>query len=132
MRTLVHDMSTAAGTGPARLAALGLSAADFDFVLSGADALPAVVDAVSGEIDVLVDGGIRRGTDVVKALALGAKAVMVGRPILWGLAVDGATGVQRVLELLLDELATALVLTGAGAVGALGPDDVLPAPWARP
>ena len=103
-----------------------------DTVLSGADALPAVVDAVSGEIDVLVDGGIRRGTDVVKALALGAKAVMVGRPILWGLAVDGATGVQRVLELLLGELATALVLTGAGAVDALGPDDVLPAPWARP
>jgi isopentenyl diphosphate isomerase/L-lactate dehydrogenase-like FMN-dependent dehydrogenase len=103
-----------------------------DTVLSGADALPAVVDAVAGEIDVLVDGGIRRGTDVVKALALGAKAVMVGRPILWGLAVDGATGVQRVLELLLGELATALVLTGAGAVGALGPDDVLPAPWARP
>ena len=60
----------------------------------------------------LVDGGIRRGTDVVKALALGARGVLVGRPLTWGLAVAGGDGAQHVLETLLDELANALVLTG--------------------
>ena len=61
-----------------------------DTVLSGADALAPIAEAVAGRIDVLVDGGIRRGTDVAKALALGARAVLVGRPVTWGLAVDGA------------------------------------------
>ena len=72
-----------------------------DTVVSGTDALPEVVAAVGDRVDVLVDGGIRRGTDVIKALALGARAVMVGRPVLWGLAVDGADGARRVLEILL-------------------------------
>lgn len=76
------------------------------------DALPAVAEAVDGRIEVLVDGGVRRGTDVVKALALGARAVAVGRPVLWGLAVDGQRGVERVLTLLRDELDTALALCG--------------------
>ena len=67
----------------------------------GADALAPVVDAVGDRLEVLVDGGIRRGTDVLKALALGARAVMVGRPVLWGLAVDGAAGARRVIEILL-------------------------------
>jgi 4-hydroxymandelate oxidase len=84
-----------------------------DTVLAGAEALPAVVDEVGGELDVLVDGGVRRGTDVVKALALGARAVMVGRPVLWGLAVAGSEGVRRVLEILLAELDTSLALAGA-------------------
>ena len=61
----------------------------------------------------LVDGGIRRGTDVLKALALGARAVLIGRPVLWGLALDGADGVQRVLEILLAEFDNALALAGA-------------------
>jgi 4-hydroxymandelate oxidase len=61
---------------------------------------------------VLMDGGIRRGTDVVKALALGAQAVLAGRPTLWGLAVGGAEGVQHVLELLRDEIELALALCG--------------------
>ena len=63
-----------------------------DTVLSAADALPAIVDAVGDRLEVIVDGGVRRGTDVLKALALGARAVMVGRPLLWGLSVDGAAG----------------------------------------
>ncbi len=75
--------------------------------------LPVVIDAVGERVDVLVDGGIRRGTDVVKALALGARAVMLGRPVLWGLAVDGANGAANVIELLLAELRTALALAGA-------------------
>jgi 4-hydroxymandelate oxidase len=101
-----------------------------DTVLSGADALPAVVDAVGEQVDVLVDGGIRRGTDVLKALALGARAVMIGRPALWGLAVDGADGARRVLEILLGELDTALALAGAPHATDLDRSFLTRAPWA--
>lgn len=83
-----------------------------DGAIATIDALEEVVQAVNGQADVLVDGGIRRGTDVLKALALGAKAVLVGRPVLWGLAVAGAAGVQQVLELLRDELDLAMALSG--------------------
>jgi len=74
--------------------------------------LPSIVDAVGGKIPILIDGGFRRGTDVLKALAIGAKAVMVGRPPLWGLGAFGQPGVQRVLELLQTELALAMGLSG--------------------
>jgi 4-hydroxymandelate oxidase len=80
------------------------------------DALPEVVEAVNGRVPVLVDGGIRRGGDVIKALALGAKAILIGRPFLWGLAAFGQDGVQRVVELLQGELRIALGLSGAGTV----------------
>ena len=76
------------------------------------DALPAVVAAVAGQVEVLVDGGVRRGSDVVKALALGARAVLLGRPVLWGLALDGAAGVAAVLGHLRGELDLAMALCG--------------------
>ncbi|MBO3752823.1 alpha-hydroxy-acid oxidizing protein [Streptosporangiaceae bacterium NEAU-GS5] len=76
------------------------------------DRLPVIADAVAGEIALLVDGGVRRGTDVVKALALGAQAVGIGRPALWGLAAAGQEGVARVLDLLRRELVNALTLCG--------------------
>src|SRR4030095_14296039 len=76
-------------------------------------ALPEVVEAIGGRAEVYVDGGIRRGTDVLKALALGARAVMVGRPVLWGLAVDGEAGVSAVLGLLRKEVDLAMALSGA-------------------
>ncbi|MCU0426163.1 MAG: alpha-hydroxy-acid oxidizing protein [Candidatus Kapabacteria bacterium] len=76
------------------------------------DALSAVVDSAGIMADVMLDGGVRRGTDVLKALALGAKAVFLGRPILWGLAVEGEQGVKRVLEILRDELDLAMALCG--------------------
>jgi 4-hydroxymandelate oxidase len=76
------------------------------------DVLPEVVEAVEGRVDVLVDGGIRRGSDIMKTLGLGAKAVLVGRPYLWGLAVDGEAGVRRVMELLRDDLALTMALCG--------------------
>jgi 4-hydroxymandelate oxidase len=76
------------------------------------DALPLVVEKVAGRFPVLVDGGIRRGTDVVKALALGATAVQIGRPYLWGLGVAGAAGVARVVEILRKELEMAMALLG--------------------
>jgi 4-hydroxymandelate oxidase len=101
-----------------------------DTVLSGADALPAIVDEVGDEIDVLVDGGIRRGTDIVKALALGARAVCVGRPVIYGLAVGGAAGVQRVIEILLGEFDNALGLSGCPVATELDRSFVTRAPWA--
>jgi isopentenyl diphosphate isomerase/L-lactate dehydrogenase-like FMN-dependent dehydrogenase len=90
-----------------------------DGALASGDALPEVVDAVDGRAAVLVDGGIRRGVDVAIALALGADAVLVGRPALWGLAAAGADGAGRVLELLRDELELALALCGCASPGDL-------------
>ena len=87
-------------------------ARNLDTVPATIDALPAVVEAVDGRIPVLMDGGVRRGTDVVKALALGAKAVLVGRPYLWGLSVSGADGVQSVMRILRSELQSAMALCG--------------------
>jgi len=84
------------------------------------DVLPRITDAVAGRAEVLVDGGVRRGVDVLKALALGARAVLVGRPVLWGLAVDGEAGVRRILEILEQELDLALALAGTPDVGDLG------------
>jgi isopentenyl diphosphate isomerase/L-lactate dehydrogenase-like FMN-dependent dehydrogenase len=92
-----------------------------DGVVSSIEALPAIVAAVAGRCEVYLDGGIRRGTDVLKALALGARAVLVGRPILWGLAVDGASGVQRVLEILRTELERALQLAGCASLASVSP-----------
>lgn len=103
-----------------------------DRVLPTALALPEVVAEVGSEVDVLVDGGVRRGVDVVTALALGARAVLFGRPLLWGLAVGGAAGAQRVLELLVGEVETALALLGVPRAVDLTPDAVTPAPCRWP
>jgi 4-hydroxymandelate oxidase len=85
-----------------------------------------IADAVAGRVPLLLDGGIRRGTDVAKALALGAQAVAIGRPVLWGLAVAGEAGVGRVLELLRRELVNALTLLGVGSPAELTRDQVEP------
>ena len=85
-------------------------------------ALPRVADAVADRVPVMVDGGIRRGTDVVKALCLGARAVLIARPYLWGLAVGGAQGVERVLALLRGEVERTLALLGRPSPRALGRD----------
>ncbi len=90
------------------------------------DALPGVVDAVEGRAEVFIDGGVRRGTDVIKAVARGASAVMVGRPVLWGLAVDGERGVERVLGILRDEIDNAMALCGCTSVADIGPDLLRP------
>lgn len=83
-----------------------------DGAIATIDALNQVVAAVGEKVEVLMDGGIRRGTDILKALGLGAKAVLVGRPVLWGLAVAGVSGVQHVIEILRDELDLAMALSG--------------------
>ncbi len=125
-----QDARLAADHGAAGVIVSNHGGRQLDTVLSGADALPEVAEAVGGQIDVLVDGGIRRGTDVVKALALGARAVLIGRPALWGLSVNGAAGVQHVLELLLAEVQNALTLVGAPRTAELDRSFVTPAPWA--
>ena len=95
--------------------------------LHALDALPAIVEAVSGRAEVLVDGGVRRGTDVLKALALGARAVLVGRPILWGLALGGEDGVRHVLELLRAELSLDLMLCGLSSPAEIDRSLLVPA-----
>ena len=93
-----------------------------DGAIATLDALVEVVAAVGGRCPVIVDGGIRRGTDVLKALALGADAIAIGRPQMYGLAIGGAGGVQRVVELLRAELDLAMALVGAPALADLTPD----------
>jgi len=83
-----------------------------DGAIATIDAVAEIVAAVGDRAEVLMDGGIRRGTDILKALALGAKAIPIGRPVLWGLAVAGETGVQHVIEILRDELSLAMALSG--------------------
>jgi 4-hydroxymandelate oxidase len=89
---------------------------NLDRVPATIDALPRVVDAVGGRIPVMLDSGIRRGTDVLMALALGAKAVFIGRPYIYGLALGGAKGVERVISILRDELERAMALTGRRSI----------------
>jgi isopentenyl diphosphate isomerase/L-lactate dehydrogenase-like FMN-dependent dehydrogenase len=84
-----------------------------------------VVEAVGEEIEVLIDGGIRRGSDVVKALALGARAAMIGRAYLWGLAANGEAGVANVLEIMRAGIDETLHALGRESIGELSPDDVL-------
>ena len=88
-------------------------------------ALPPIVAAVGGDLEVLMDGGIRRGSDVVKAVALGARAVMIGRAYLWGLAANGQAGVENVLDILRNGIDSALLALGRSSVTELTPTDVL-------
>jgi heme/flavin dehydrogenase (mycofactocin system) len=90
--------------------------------------LPAIADAVGGQIEVLLDSGIRRGSDVVKAIALGARAVLIGRAYLWGLAANGQAGVENVLDILRSGIGSALLGLGRSATTELTPDDVVVPP----
>jgi 4-hydroxymandelate oxidase len=125
------DARLAAEHGAAGVIVSNHGGRQLDGVVSSADALPEVVQAVGDRLDVLVDGGIRRGTDVIRALALGARAVLIGRPVVNGLAVGGAEGVQRVLDILLAEFDNALGLVGAPRAADLDSGFITPAPWAR-
>ena len=95
-----------------------------DTTFATIEVLPEVVDAVDGKIEVYMDGGIRRGSDVFKALALGARAVLIGRPLFWGLAVDGENGVRSVLDMLRDELDATMGMCGKTTVGSIGRDSL--------
>jgi len=123
------DAARAVDVGAAGVIVSNHGGRQLDTVLSGADALPPIVDAVDSRADVLVDGGIRRGWDVAKALALGADAVLVGRPLLWGLARDGQPGVEAVLRQLLAEFDGSLALLGCPRARDLDTSYVTRAPW---
>lgn len=114
-----EDAALAVQHGAAGVVVSNHGGRQLDCAVATADALPEVVDAVEGRGTVLVDGGLRRGTDVAVALALGADAVLVGRPALWGLAAGGETGAQRVLELLRAELELVLALCGCASPAGL-------------
>jgi isopentenyl diphosphate isomerase/L-lactate dehydrogenase-like FMN-dependent dehydrogenase len=125
-----EDAALAVEHGAAGIVVSNHGGRQLDRCLATADALPEAVDAVDGRAPVLVDGGIRRGVDVAIALALGADAVLVGRPGLWGLAVGGEAGAQRVLELLREELELTLALCGCASPAELSRSHLRRAPAA--
>ncbi|UPK73792.1 alpha-hydroxy-acid oxidizing protein [Nocardioidaceae bacterium SCSIO 66511] len=116
------DAVVAVDAGAAAVIVSNHGGRNLDSGLSTIRALPGVVAAVQGLVPVLLDGGVRRGTDVLKALALGADAVLVGRPVLWGLTVAGADGVHAVLELVRRELAMAMALCGVHRIADIDAD----------
>ncbi|HEV3037193.1 MAG TPA: alpha-hydroxy acid oxidase [Candidatus Angelobacter sp.] len=111
-----EDTKRALDTGVSGLIVSNHGARNLDTLPSTAEALPRVAEAINGKLPLLVDGGIRRGTDVLKALALGAKAVLIGRPYLYALAHAGAAGVARAIEILRTELLMAMALTGCTSI----------------
>ena len=125
-----EDASLAVEHGAAGVVVSNHGGRQLDCVLATAEALPEVVDAIEGRAAVLVDGGVRRGTDVAIALALGADAVLIGRPAIWGLAVGGEAGALQVLELLRTELELALALCGCDSPAGLSRAHVRRAPAA--
>ena len=106
------DAQRAVASGVAGIIVSNHGGRQLDTVPAGIEALPYIMDVVEDAVEVLVDGGVRRGTDILKALALGARAVLIGRPVLWGLAVDGQAGVERVFNILRTEYDIALALSG--------------------
>ncbi len=118
----------------ARAVALGIEAVivsnhggrQLDDVPAAIHALPGVAEAVAGRAEVILDGGVRRGTDVIKALALGATACSLGRPFLWGLSAGGTAGVSRAIEIVRGELDNAMTLLGTPTLEAITPDHLRP------
>ncbi|MGY1746422.1 pre-mycofactocin synthase MftD [Blastococcus sp. SYSU D00695] len=128
----VDDAKRAIDAGATAISVSNHGGNNLDGTPASIRALPAVAEAVGDQIEVLLDGGIRRGSDVAKALALGARAVMIGRAYLWGLAANGQAGVENVLDLLRDGLGSALVGLGHPSIADLSRDDlVIPAGFER-
>jgi len=123
LKGILHpdDARQAAALGVAALIVSNHGGRTLDTAVATAYALPRIVEAVGAAMPVLVDGGIRRGTDVLKAIALGARAVLVGRPYVYGLANAGAVGVAHVLRVLRDELEIAMALTGCATLQQVSP-----------
>jgi 4-hydroxymandelate oxidase len=109
-----EDAELAVKSGAAGIIVSNHGARNLDTVPAAIDALPAIAERVS--VPILLDGGVRRGTDVIKAIALGAKAVMIGRPYAFALALDGASGVRRAIAILREELETSMALLGRASI----------------
>jgi 4-hydroxymandelate oxidase len=116
------DAARAIDAGVAGIVVSNHGGRQLDGAIATIDALPEIAAVVADRVPLLLDGGVRRGTDVVKALARGAAAVLVGRPTLWGLALGGSQGVEAVLERLTHELDVAMALCGCPELAAIGPD----------
>jgi heme/flavin dehydrogenase (mycofactocin system) len=128
----VDDARRAVDTGFTAISVSNHGGNNLDGTPASVRALPAIAEAVGDQVEVLLDGGIRRGSDVVKALALGARAVMIGRAYLWGLAANGQAGVENVLDILRDGIDSALLALGRSSVGELSREDLLiPAGFSR-
>ena len=121
----VDDARRAVNAGCTAISVSNHGGNNLDGTPASIRALPAVAAAVGDQLEVLLDGGIRRGSDVAKALALGARAVMIGRAYLWGLAANGQAGVENVLDLLRDGLGSALVGLGRSSIDELTPGDLV-------
>ncbi|RDH75793.1 mycofactocin system-associated heme/flavin dehydrogenase [Mycolicibacterium moriokaense] len=121
----VDDAKRAVQAGVSAISVSNHGGNNLDGTPASIRALPAIVDAVGDEIEVILDGGIRRGSDVVKAVALGARAVMIGRAYLWGLAANGQAGVENVLDILRGGIDSALMGLGHSSVQDLRPDDLV-------
>jgi pre-mycofactocin synthase len=121
----VDDAKRAVDAGVSAISVSNHGGNNLDGTPASIRALPAVVAAVGEQVEVVLDGGIRRGSDVVKALALGARAVMIGRAYLWGLAASGQAGVENVLDILRGGIDSALMGLGHASIHDLGPDDLL-------
>ncbi len=129
----VDDARRAVDAGVSAISVSNHGGNNLDGTPASIRALPAVARAVGGDVEVVLDGGIRRGSDVVKALALGARAVMIGRAYLWGLAANGQAGVENVLDVLRSGIDSALLGLGRSSVDELGPEDLVIGPgFARP
>ena len=113
------DADLAIGSGAAGIVVSNHGGRNLDTAVAGIDALPDIVERARGRVPVLIDGGVRRGTDIVKAVALGATAVLIGRPYCYGLSVGGSEGVRRVVEILRAELEAAMMLTGVSRLSEL-------------
>jgi 4-hydroxymandelate oxidase len=119
------DAARAVDRGAAGIIVSNHGGRQLDTAIASVRALPEVAEAVAGRAEVLLDGGVRRGTDVIKAIALGARAVLVGRPVVWGLAAGGEGGARRVLDLLRAEIDQAMALCGCPTVGDISRDLVV-------
>ncbi|MBB3082416.1 pre-mycofactocin synthase MftD [Geodermatophilus sabuli] len=125
----VDDAKRAVDAGVTAISVSNHGGNNLDGTPAAIRALPAIAEAVGDQVEVLMDGGIRRGSDVAKALALGARAVMIGRAYLWGLAANGQAGVENVLDLLRDGLGSALIGLGHTSIADLGPGDLVIPPF---
>jgi isopentenyl diphosphate isomerase/L-lactate dehydrogenase-like FMN-dependent dehydrogenase len=121
----VDDARRAADIGATAISVSNHGGNNLDGTPATIRALPAIADAVGDQVEVVLDGGVRRGSDVIKALALGARAVMIGRAYLWGLAANGQAGVENVLDVLRAGIDSGLMGLGRRSVAELTPDDVL-------
>jgi heme/flavin dehydrogenase (mycofactocin system) len=123
--TRVDDAKRAADTGVTAISVSNHGGNDLDGTPATIRVLPGIAEAVGGQVEIVLDGGIRRGGDVVKALALGARAVMIGRAYLWGLAANGQAGVENVLDILRGGIDSALLGLGRSSIHDLSPDDLV-------